>query len=400
MLNIQMLEDKPSAVIKVFSVGGCGCNAVAYMIKQGIRYQIEFIAANTDLQTLNLNPAPVLLQLGKTLTKGLGAGCQPEKGKQAAQESREQIKEALQGADLVFITAGMGGGTGTGGAPIVAEVAKEMNILTVGVVTRPCKVDGKRIAGLAEDGITALSAVVDSLMVLPNDKMLEELGGDVDLEEAYMAGNQVLYGAVAGIAEIISTSGLVNVDFADVCTIMGEKGRAMMCSAESSGVDRARIAAEKAIASPFLEDVHLTQAAGILVNLTATKITVAERQEIMAIMDSYAKEGAIVKYGIVKDEAMGDRLRVTIVATGLSVISNDVPMAVVSPVDNSYQQTGTDHGHAAHLANVPSYADYDAPAAFRNRRQGVRQGVASASPVGNHTSENVERPAFLRRQSD
>src|SRR5690349_14391692 len=256
------------AVIKVIGVGGCGGNAVDHMIAQGVQ-GVEFVVANTDAQALKRNQAKIQLQLGTAVTKGLGAGANPEVGRQAAMEDRDRIAELITGADMLFLTAGMGGGTGTGAAPVVAQVARELGILTVAVVTKPFAFEGRRIRA-AQAGMEALSQYVDSLIVIPNDKLMMVLGEDVSMIDAFKAANDVLYGAVAGIAEVINCPGLVNVDFADVKTVMSEMGMAMMGSAFSSGIDRARIAAEQAVASPLLEDVNLSGARGVLVNITAS----------------------------------------------------------------------------------------------------------------------------------
>ena len=268
------------AVIKVIGVGGCGGNAVDHMIDCGVE-GVEFISINTDAQALQRNKAKVQLQLGTGVTRGLGAGANPEVGREAALEDRERIAELIDGADMLFVTAGMGGGTGTGAAPVVAEVAKEMGILTVAVVTKPFLFEGKRVR-LANAGIEALSRHVDSLIVIPNEKLMQVLGEDVSMLDAFKAANNVLYGAVAGIAEVINCPGMVNVDFADVKTVMSEMGMAMMGSAAAVGADRARIAAQQAVASPLLEDVNLAGARGVLVNVTAsTSFKMKEYYEVM-----------------------------------------------------------------------------------------------------------------------
>ena len=263
-----MEKDSQEAVIKVIGVGGCGGNAVDHMISKAVR-GVEFICANTDAQALLKSGAATTLQIGSDITKGLGAGAKPEIGREAAIEDRDHIAEMIEGADMLFITAGMGGGTGTGAAPIIAEVAKEMGILTVAVVTKPFAFEGKRTK-VAEEGLAELSQYVDSLIVIPNEKLMEVLGEDVPFLEAFRAANDVLHNAVSGIAEIINCPGLVNVDFADVRTVMSEMGMAMMGSAEASGENRAVIAAEQAVASPLLEDVNLANARGVLVNITAS----------------------------------------------------------------------------------------------------------------------------------
>jgi cell division protein FtsZ len=314
---IELMEEKSvGASIKVIGVGGCGGNAVDHMIKRGVQ-GVEFICANTDAQALKRNQSKHILQLGGNLTKGLGAGANPEIGKQAAIEDRERIREAIDGADMLFITAGMGGGTGTGAAPIIAEVAKELGMLTVAVVTKPFGFEGKRMK-IALGGIESLHQHVDSLIIVPNEKLMEVLGDDIGYDEAYEAANNVLHGAVAGIAEIINVTGGVNVDFADVKTVMSEHGVAMMGSAEAAGVDRARAAADAAAASPLLEDVNLAGARGVLVNITASRsLKMREVHEVMNTIRAFTADDATVIFGTVIDENMGDNLRVTIVATGL-----------------------------------------------------------------------------------
>ena len=304
------------AVIKVIGVGGCGGNAVDHMIAQGVN-GVEFICANTDAQALRRNQAKVQLQLGTGVTKGLGAGANPEIGRQAAMEDRERIAELIGGADMLFITAGMGGGTGTGAAPVVAEIAKELGVLTVAVVTKPFAFEGKR-QRIAQEGLEALSQHVDSLIVIPNDKLTQVLGNTVTLDDAFKAANEVLHGAVAGIAEIISSPGMINVDFADVRTVMAEMGMAMMGSAKAAGPDRARAAAEQAVACPLLEDINISDARGVLVNISASKSSfqLQEMYDVMETIKAFAAESATVIVGAVYDESLEDNLRVTIVATG------------------------------------------------------------------------------------
>jgi cell division protein FtsZ len=312
-----MEKDSQEAVIKVIGVGGCGGNAIEHMITKNLS-GVEFICANTDMQALKKSQAKTLLQIGAEITKGLGAGAKPEVGRDAALEDRDRIAEIIDGADMLFITAGMGGGTGTGAAPIIAEVAKEMGILTVAVVTKPFAFEGKRTK-VASDGLEELSQHVDSLIVIPNEKLMEVLGEDVPFLEAFRAANDVLHNAVSGIAEIINCPGLVNVDFADVRTVMSEMGMAMMGSAEASGPERARIAAEQAVASPLLEDVNLANARGVLVNITSsTSFKMKEYYDVMNTIKEFTAEDATVIVGNVMDENMGDKLRVTMVATGLN----------------------------------------------------------------------------------
>ena len=305
------------AVIKVVGVGGCGGNAVDHMIAQGVS-GVEFICVNTDAQALKRNQAKVQLQLGTTVTKGLGAGANPEVGRQAALEDRERLAELISGADMLFLTAGMGGGTGTGAAPVVAEIAKELGVLTVAVVTKPFAFEGKR-QRIAQEGLDALAQHVDSLIVIPNDKLMQVLGSTITLDEAFKAANDVLHGAVAGIAEVISCPGMINVDFADVRTVMAEMGMAMMGSAKAAGPDRARAAAEQAVACPLLEDINISDARGVLVNISASKASfqLQEMYDVMDTIKAFAADSATVIVGTVYDESIEDNLRVTIVATGL-----------------------------------------------------------------------------------
>ncbi len=375
------------AVIKVVGVGGCGGNAIDHMIAQGVQ-GVEFICANTDAQALKRNQAKIQLQLGACFTKGLGAGADPEIGRQAALEDRERIAELITGADMLFITAGMGGGTGTGAAPVVAEVARELGILTVAVVTKPFAFEGKR-QRIAQEGLEALAPHVDSLIVIPNDKLMQVLGAQVTLDEAFRAANDVLHGAVAGIAEIISCPGMINVDFADVKTVMGEMGMAMMGSSKAAGPDRARVAAEQAIACPLLEDVNISDARGVLINISASRATfqLQEMYDVMETIKSFAAESATVIIGTVYDEILEDNLRVTIVATGLGkpiARQQPRPMAVVS------QRTGTD--------DMPMEVDYDAldqPAVIRRRNRDATIAAMQQQGV-----EMLDIPAFLRKQAD
>jgi cell division protein FtsZ len=369
------------------------------MINNGVA-GVEFICANTDAQALKRNQAKTVVQLGGAVTKGLGAGANPDVGRAAAMEDRERIAEMIQGADMLFITAGMGGGTGTGAAPIVAEVAREMGVLTVAVVTKPFAFEGKR-KKIAEAGIEALKQHVDSLIIIPNDRLMEVLGDDVSYEDAFKASNDVLNGAVAGIAEVINCPGLVNVDFADVRTVMSENGVAMMGSAMASGPDRAQVAAERAAASPLLEDVNLTGARGVLVNITASKsLKLKEVHEVMNTIRSFTAEDATVIFGSVFDEAIGDQLRVTIVATGLGgSAAKRQPQVVYSApaAAQSYARTGTDDAigaPAASPAGAINYADLDTPAVTRRRRD------ATVSAMQQSGVEMYDIPAFLRKQAD
>ena len=375
------------AVIKVIGVGGCGGNAVDHMIVQGVQ-GVEFICANTDAQALKRNQAKTQLQLGSEITKGLGAGANPEIGRQAALEDRERIAEMISGADMLFLTAGMGGGTGTGAAPVVAEVAKELGILTVAVVTKPFAFEGKR-QRLAQEGLDALAQHVDSLIVIPNDKLMQVLGNSITLDEAFRAANDVLHGAVAGIAEIISCPGMINVDFADVRTVMGEMGMAMMGSAKAAGIGRAREAAEQAVSCPLLEDINISDARGVLVNISASKATfqLQEMYDVMETIKSFAADSATVIVGTVYDESLEDALRVTIVATGLGkplVRQNAKPMIVVA------QKTGTDN-----MAMAVDYNALEQPAVIRRRNRDATVEAMRQSGV-----EMLDIPAFLRKQAD
>lgn len=372
-------------VIKVVGVGGAGGNAVDHMIRNGVT-GVEFIVANTDQQALSRCLAKNQIQLGPS---GLGAGAKPENGRTAAHDHREAIREALAGANMVFITAGMGGGTGTGAAPVVAEIAKELGVLTVAVVTKPFAFEGKRMR-VAETGLEELSNHVDSLIVILNERLMEVLGEDVSMRDAFRAADAVLHNAVAGIAEIINCPGLVNVDFEDVRTVMGEMGMAMMGSAYANGVDRARIAAEQAVASPLLEGVNLSGARGVLVNITAGEgLKMREVNEVMNTVRTFAADDATIIFGAVYDDTMGDNLRVTVVATGLGQSqaaqkAKSQPQLVVSA------RTGTDN----QPVGAVDYGTLEAtPAVFRRNRSTVealqKTGV-----------DKYDIPAFLRKQAD
>ena len=383
----------PNAVIKVVGVGGGGGNAVAHMVN-GCIEGVEFITANTDSQAIKNCGAKLQLQLGGNVTKGLGAGANPEVGRQAALEDRERIMDALQGADMVFITAGMGGGTGTGAAPIVAEVARELGILTVAVVTKPFAFEGKRMK-IAEAGIAELQQHVDSLIVILNDRLMDVLGDDACVDECFRAADDVLRNAVGGIAEIITYPGLVNVDFEDVRTVMGEMGMAMMGSAAAAGVDRARIAAEKAVASPLLEGVNLTGARGVLVDITASRnLKMKEVNEVMSTVKAFAADDAHIIFGAVYEDGMEDELRVTVVATGLGRGSNSgrKPLEVINSMAYGSQRTGTYDQGASGAAGA---IDYDRPAVFRNPRAAAQVDAMTSSGV-----DPYEIPAFLRKQAD
>jgi cell division protein FtsZ len=382
----ELVDMQPQeAVIKVIGVGGCGGNAVDHMIEAGVQ-GVEFIVANTDSQALKRNKSQVQLQLGCNVTKGLGAGANPEIGRQAAIEDRERIVELIEGADMLFLTAGMGGGTGTGAAPIVAETARELGILTVAVVTKPFAFEGKR-QRIALEGLEALSKHVDSLIVIPNEKLMHVLGDDISMLDAFKAANGVLHGAVAGIAEVINCPGLVNVDFADVRTVMSEMGMAMMGSATASGPHRSTQAAEQAVASPLLEDVNLAGARGVLVNITASaSLKMKEVHDVMSTIKAFTAEDATVIVGTVIDEAMADRLRVTMVATGLGspvARNQSKPLTVV--------KTGTDVGPV----EVVDYAQLDTPAVIRRRNRESTIEAMRQSGV-----DLLDIPAFLRKQAD
>jgi len=396
MFEIIEKEDN-GTIIKVIGVGGAGGNAIDHMIRENV-HGVQFIAANTDAQALNNSLAGQRMQLGAS---GLGAGAKPEAGRKAAEEQREQIKQMLQGAHMVFITAGMGGGTGTGAAPIVAEVARELGILSVAVVTKPFMFEGKRMKA-AETGIAELEQHVDSLIVILNDRLMDVLGDDAEMEACFKAADDVLRNAVGGIAEIITLKGLVNVDFEDVRTVMGAMGRAMMGSAAAEGMDRARLAAEQAVACPLLEGVELAGAKGVLVNITAAKsLKMREVNEVMATIGDHVSEEAEIIFGAVFDESMGEQLRVTVVATGLegqkarAAKPTRDTFTVIEPV----RATGT--GDAAPFGD---FSQYDLPPGMRSARQTtVAAPAASNLKVEAFVSQGVDHydiPAFLRKQAD
>jgi cell division protein FtsZ len=381
----ELIENIPqSAVIKVIGVGGGGGNAVHHMIANQVE-GVDFICANTDAQALSNLKAKTLLQMGTGITKGLGAGANPEVGRQAALEDRDQIAEILSGADMVFITAGMGGGTGTGAAPIVAEVAREMGILTVAVVTKPFPFEGKKRSAIAEEGIRLLSENVDSLITIPNEKLLDVLGKDASLLEAFKAANDVLLGAVKGIADLIMHPGMINVDFADVKTVMSEMGMAMMGTGSASGPDRAREAAEAAIRSPLLEDVNLQGARGILVNITAGEnLSLGEFAEVGDTVEEFASDDATVVVGTVIDPSLGDEIRVTVVATGLGS-AHAKPTKVIDNTD---------------IEPMTDYSQLDKPAVMRNRAAHSRGQAAAKAAGADIDMDYLDIPAFLRRQAD
>jgi cell division protein FtsZ len=389
------LADEPqqNAVIKVIGVGGGGGNAVQHMVVNNIE-GVEFICANTDSQALRKVEARSVIQLGGAVTKGLGAGANPEVGRQAAMEDRERIAEAISGADMIFITAGMGGGTGTGGAPVVAEVAKELGILTVAVVTKPFPFEGKKRALIAEQGLAQLAESVDSLITIPNEKLLSVLGKNSSLLDAFSAANDVLLGAVQGIADLIMRPGMINVDFADVRTVMSEMGQAMMGTGSATGDNRAREAAEMAIGSPLLEDVDLQGARGILVNVTAgLDLTLGEFTEVGQVIEEFASEHATVVIGTVIDHDLVDELKVTVVATGLGVkpALADKPKKVV---DN----TAIAEPARKVPTTVADYAELDKPAHIRN--QAAKAQSPRAEGAKEKDMDYLDIPAFLRRQAD
>jgi len=325
---------KQKAIIKVMGVGGCGGNAVDYMIEKNVM-GVEFICANTDLQSLKKSQANTIVQIGEILTQGLGAGARPDKGKQAALDDKDKIIEALEGADMLFIAAGMGGGTGTGATPVIAQIAKELGILTVAVVTKPFNFEGRRVQ-VANDGIEELVNYVDSLITIPNEKLMGVLGSDVTFVDAFGAANDVLYSAVSGIVEIINNPGLINVDFADVKTVMSEMGMAMIGSGTAEGSDRATIATKQVVACPLLEDVNLNNAKGMLVNISASSdFKMKEYHEVMNIIKQYAAENAHVIVGNVIDDAMGNHIRVTMVATGLAYPKEEENLNMANNTDQN-----------------------------------------------------------------
>jgi cell division protein FtsZ len=371
-----------NAVIKVIGVGGGGGNAVQHMVEADIE-GVDFICANTDAQALKNMESRISLQLGSGITKGLGAGANPDIGRQAALEDRDRIIEVIEGSDMLFITAGMGGGTGTGAAPVVAQLAKELGILTVAVVTKPFPFEGGKRAHAAEAGIKELGQYVDSLITIPNEKLLTVLGKQVSLLDAFKAANDVLLGAVQGIAELITRPGLINVDFADVRTVMSEMGMAMMGSGVARGEDRAREAAESAINSPLLEDINLMGARGILVNVTAgMDMSIGEFEEVGNTIKEFASENATVVVGTVIDPTMRDELRVTVVATGLGLPMTQQKEAPMKLVERNKD-------------GEVDYRDYEQPTIKRKRAVGDVLPITSQEDL-----DYLDIPAFLRRQAD
>ena len=417
-MTIEMYEGNTfnqGTQIKVIGVGGGGGNAVEHMIANSVQ-GVEFISANTDAQALERCHAHRVIQLGET---GLGAGSKPENGREAAESAIEDIRSAIAGSHMLFITAGMGGGTGTGAAPVIARVAKEMGILTVGVVTKPFEWEGKRRMANADGGLSELEANVDSLIVVLNEKLLDVLGDDITQDQAFAHANDVLKNAVGGISEIINDHGYINVDFADVKTVMSEPGKAMMGTATASGPDRARIAAEQAVACPLLEGIDLSGAKGILVLVTATKdsLKLAESRQAMSTINAYASPESHVIFGAAYDETLGDEIRVTVLATGLSrPAAKRQPMSVIT--GSVGQRTGTDDmpyiaqpiGGAGVVSGMPApaavavgsgfandFADKKTPSVWRTGRNAASARVDAMSSSG---MEDLEIPAFLRKQAD
>ncbi|NQZ52913.1 MAG: cell division protein FtsZ [Piscirickettsiaceae bacterium] len=375
-----------NAVIKVIGVGGGGGNALEHMVVNNIE-GVDFICANTDAQALRKSSATTQLQLGTDITKGLGAGANPDIGRQAALEDRERIIEVISGADMIFIAAGMGGGTGTGAAPVVAQVAKEMGILTVAVVTKPFPFEGSKRLKIAEAGLKELSQHVDSLITIPNEKLIAVLGKEMSLLNAFKAANDVLLGAVQGIAELITREGMINVDFADVRTVMSEMGMAMMGTGKATGENRGIEAAKHAISSPLLEDVDLSGARGVLVNITAgLDMTIQEFEDVGNTIKEFASEDATVVVGTVIDPEMTDELRVTVVATGLGgskTAKVDLPREVDLP--------------QIEIVRRSTEVNYDEPTVIRNKSQEQQKQVVNGDVV---MDDYLDIPAFLRRQAD
>jgi len=392
-MNFEMLETKSNGtIIKVVGVGGAGGNAVARMIQSDVQ-GVDFICCNTDAQALTASGAATQIRLGRT---GLGAGAKPDQGRAAAETAREEIRMALEGAHMVFITAGMGGGTGTGAGPVVAEVAKELGILTVGVVTKPFEFEGSKRKKIAEEGIAELSRYVHSLIVVLNENLYELMGEDATQEECFRAADDVLHNACAGISEIINVEGNVNVDFEDVKTIMGEQGQAMMGTAVASGPDRAVTAASNAIACPLLEGIDLHGARGILVNITASRsLKMKETKAIMDAIRGYASEDATVITGTAYDDSMGDSLRVTVVVTGLGHAQKR-PHLVPNYEHEQARMTGTDNMLVGGGVNM-DYGDLEKPAVVRNLRATASAQVRALEVSG---MDRFDIPAFLRKQAD
>ena len=375
-----------SAVIKVIGVGGGGGNAVVHMMQTGIE-GVDFICANTDAQALKRARVKTGIQIGCNITKGLGAGANPEVGRQAAMEDRDRLQEVIQGADMLFITAGMGGGTGTGATPVVAQLAKELGVLTVAVVTKPFEWEGRKRMNVAEQGITELGRHVDSLITIPNQKLSTVLGNDTSLEAAFGTANEVLQGAVQGVAELITREGLINVDFADVRTVMSEMGMAMIGAGSASGEGRARQAADAAISSPLLEDINLANANGVLVNVTCgPDLSIGEFQEVGEIIQQFAAEDATVVVGTVLDPDMKDVLRVTVVATGLGRTAS---------VLQSPPRTRPARTQRTRSPGSVDYSELEKPTVVRKRAVGD-----DVEEAPDDMQQMLDIPAFLRRQAD
>jgi len=418
---VDSINDAP--VIKLVGVGGGGCNAVQHMVQLGIE-GVDFICANTDAQALKGMNAQTVLHIGQSITKGLGAGANPEIGRQAAMEDRDRIQDLIEGTDMLFITAGMGGGTGTGAIPVVAQIAREMGVLTVAVITKPFPFEGSKRMRTADAGIEELRGQVDSLITIPNEKLLSVLGKNISLLDAFRAANDVLRGAVQGIAELITNPGLINVDFADVRTVMSEMGLAMMGSGVGHGDERATEAAEMAISSPLLEDIDLAGARGILVNITAgMDMAIGEFEEVGNVVRSFAADDATVVVGTAIDESMEGELRVTVVATGLGQQQQQAQLQSVqrsvinggpSYTNGAGSGRGAQAGHGAQASQTgPSgynqgrqvrgnptshFQNYEKPAVVRKTAHGAAQGTGPATT--GHDVEYLDIPAFLRRQAD
>ena len=390
-MTFELVENSSSAVIRVIGVGGGGGNAVEHMVASEIE-GVEFVCVNTDSQALKNVSARTVLQLGTNVTKGLGAGANPDVGRQAALEDRERLADLLDGCDMVFITAGMGGGTGTGASPVIAQIAREMGILTVAVVTKPFPFELKRRMAIAQEGIAELSEHVDSLITIPNEKLLSVLGDRVTLKEAFAAANDVLLGAVQGIAELITRPGMINVDFADVRTVMSEKGRAMMGSGRGSGEDGAQAAAETAMRCPLLDDVNLNGARGILVNITAkSDLGMHEFHSVGASIGEFASENALVVIGTALDESVGDEIRVTVVATGLGQPEEPSAKQKVRLISTEPAPANATAGDAS----GSDYRRYEVPTIIRKQ-----PGRAEPIQMFEEDTDYQKIPVFLRRQKD
>ncbi len=387
-----------SAVIKVVGVGGGGGNAVKHMASCGIE-GVDFICANTDRQALLSADVKTTLQIGCNITKGLGAGASPDIGYKAAMEDRDRLQELIEGADMLFITAGLGGGTGTGAAPVIAQIAKELGILTVAVVTKPFDMEGGKRMQIADDGLVELAKSVDSLITIPNQKLLSVLGPDVTLLDAFKSANEVLQGAVQGIAELITREGLINVDFADVRTVMSEMGMAMMGTGVASGEDRAREAAEAAVSSPLLEDINLSGANGILVNVTAGEdLSIGEFAIIGDTVKEYASDDATVVIGTVIDPTMNNTIRVTVVATGLGkgIVGSVQRDGRIEPLQATARTAPAQPEVPLTASGTPDYGDLDVPPGIRGRQKAVGHDVVDLQ----EDLDLLDIPAFLRRQAD